>query len=858
MKRPAPDTAMDGDQANLQREHALLARVLELKQGDTAEQLSLKNIGDFLERTIASKGLEEGLQILAKAWRRSEEGGVVPSTWTGIAPLQETIQTLALTSLVAAPSDAKCRTLLALLAANVPPRFLDRLLSAAAEDPAIPQQILLEVAKPLRGRLINDLQSGHFNRLLRVLRSSKIYIEALIGPCKQELWAPPFEPKFVQRNRKREIVDKQKQGFSLQSESILGWVLTPSALDGALAPPSRKHLTESGAHEWSGLRRATRSRIDQLQKGTQMKLQTVRQEVSELIDVLVRGGDASRQAVLSWLGIVLSSAEQRGKQGHIAPDGFNFWPQYGQHIIDVLGHNEAPPFERSLPNMLLLQALHARIHGFPTSGCALNCFAELLRLCKPIKIEQANTLSAYFTLRTDVPELLGSWQKEARFGEKEQIEAATELAKSDPGFAKPPGDKTLFKSQVFWLASKGIGALLLPVAKEAFHTFQSIASYFYDKDPPNAEVGWREFLLGEAALKEPGFLDNLGHFLNLTFRFLQHVAAGGKQVLPPSEPTAEWHALPSTILENVLDVCDLYRDRQKKSNQLPTGIFAILDPDPILTTLCIVMASDWHVRDPSLRGRAVKLMHRLCFSFHSWQEKLNVSPLRENLIPCLVGVFTGVEKAILSYYDLAYRYKYELRIPVMDLFDLALQNEAHRRVLDGFVKGEGNERFLKLLTQLINDSNSQIEEAIRTLKDYRKDKIEQAEQATRAAATSSHDEEVLDDDQTAEGEDVYRRSRMNYKEHAKKYFALASKTWKTLWLLCKHCAETIVDGRTTLEQLLHTSLDAQLHHLVGPEMKNIKATPAEYDELSFDPKELIRQVAEMYLFLARTDRKSVV
>eukprot|EP00913_Durusdinium_trenchii_P008682 g8155.t1 len=71
----------------------------------------------------------------------------------------------------------------------------------------------------------------------------------------------------------------------------------------------------------------------------------------------------------------------------------------------------------------------------------------------------------------------------------------------------------------------------------------------------------------------------------------------------------------------------------------------------------------------------------------------------------------------MSYYDLSYRYKYELRVPVMDLFDLTLQTEGHRQVLDQFIRGEGNDKFLKLLTQLINDSNSQIEEAIRTVKD---------------------------------------------------------------------------------------------------------------------------------------------
>lgn len=99
---------------------------------------------------------------------------------------------------------------------------------------------------------------------------------------------------------------------------------------------------------------------------------------------------------------------------------------------------------------------------------------------------------------------------------------------------------------------------------------------------------------------------------------------------------------------------------------------------------------------------------------------------------------------------------------------------------------------------------------------------------------------------------------MNYKEHAKKYFGLAARTWKQMWLLCKLCAPVIVEGRATLEQLLHSSLDAQLHYLVGPEMKSIKASPQEYDELGFNPKELVKQIAESYLFLVRANKDEVV
>merc|ERR1712178_367117 len=83
------------------------------------------------------------------------------------------------------------------------------------------------------------------------------------------------------------------------------------------------------------------------------------------------------------------------------------------------------------------------------------------------------------------------------------------------------------------------------------------------------------------------------------------------------------------------------------------------------------------------------------------------------------------------------------------------------------------------------------------------------------------------------------------------------RTWKQLRLMCQYCPDIIIDGRTVLEQLVHSTLNAQLHWLVGPEMKNIKATPQEYEEVNFDPKDSIKLVAEIYLFLVRANADEV-
>jgi hypothetical protein len=843
-------------------QNRILRKIFEIEADPI--KLTLDSVEKYLKDLAARKTLEESLTFMSNAMRRSTEGGIgVPSTWTGLPPLHEDLKNVAVERLKASTTGEKIKALSKVMDLPTPAKLLHALLAAAVDEAEVAGGLLLEICKPLKGRMLNNLKQTEFRKLVNAMKADKRYGQALVtSPCREEIWRPHFEPKFTWKNRKKEVIGCQREGFHLQAESVLGWILKPSALDAALSPPSQVHLTEAGTSEWSNVRQS-RHAIQNRQKSTQMKLIGAQQQASEFVDLMLRAGDEPRIAILTWLGTLMTAAEPRGSQGHVIPDGFNFWPQQGHHVIDVLGNDKNHPIERSFKHMLLLQSLQARIQGFPTSGVALNAFALLLHLTYPIKLETAGVISPYFAMREDISQFLGAWstKNEARFGDKEQVEKAMELAKADACFTAPPEtkDKVLISTEIFWLASKGVGTLFLPVAREAYHCFYGVAATYQDKAPQDSDVAWREYLLTEASVKEQGFIDKLSHLVNLQFRFLQTAAAGGKQTLPPPTPGPEWHALPSTMLENVLDICDLYRrDYEKKGGQIPTGIFATLDPNPILTTLCIVMASDDHVRDPSLRGRAVKLMHRLCFAFHSWQEKLNQPPLREHLIPCLVGVFVGVEKAIMSYYDLSYRYKYELRLPVMDLFDLALQQECHRKVLHEFVRGEGNERFLKLMTQLINDSNSQIEEAIKTLKDYQADKGKEIERASRPGR--QHDEQVLEDDNTGEGEDVYRRSRMNFKEHAKKYFSLSSRTWKQLWLLCKECAGPIIEGQggSILEQLLHTSLDAQLHFLVGPEMKNIKGTPAEYQELGFDPKDMVKKIAEILLFLVRVNRDEVL
>ena len=85
-------------------------KVLQLAQ-QPSQKLSVANVGEFLDqeasRIARERSLEEAVMFLAQGWRRSEEGGVVPSTWDGIGALQEAVLTSSLALLLSASSDQK-------------------------------------------------------------------------------------------------------------------------------------------------------------------------------------------------------------------------------------------------------------------------------------------------------------------------------------------------------------------------------------------------------------------------------------------------------------------------------------------------------------------------------------------------------------------------------------------------------------------------------------------------------------------------------------------------------------------------------------------------------------------------------
>merc|ERR1719181_54626 len=139
----------------------------------------------------------------------------------------------------------------------------------------------------------------------------------------------------------------------------------------------------------------------------------------------------------------------------------------------------------------------------------------------------------------------------------------------------------------------------------------------------------------------------------------------------------------------------------------------------------------------------------------TYQQLLETSPvLAHDIVPGCIRVFTAVEKTKQSYYDIRMQLKYQLRIPIMELFERVLPLAAHKKALKTFAS-EYSEEFLKFLNQMMNDATFQLGEGLDTLAEVRRLVREGGEAALQRPQASQVDQ----DEQNADGSDIYAQSR---------------------------------------------------------------------------------------------------
>jgi len=400
----------------------------------------------------------------------------------------------------------------------------------------------------------------------------------------------------------------------------------------------------------------------------------------------------------------------------------------------------------------------------------------------------------------------------------------------------------------------------------------------------NFEEFFAEWLSNDVVLGSPQFLGLLANLMSLTMSvFLgaafpelargagpndQPGAPFSSMAVPPATVTPEWSVLPSCILDDLIEVLEFYQ-RTTPPGQPPSEIFTRIDPNLLLYTIIFILGSGDHIRNPNVRGKAAQVLKSLS-QMPAFSHLISSHPCCvNNIVPSCIRVFTAVEKTKMSFYDIRMHVKFELRIPIMELFEGALALKEHREVLKRFAK-ERPEEFLKFANQLMNDSTHLLDEGMDALLEVRghgKGTSSSSGQgaADEPAAQQAHigaarGEELEADERNEQGEDIYRQSRHDPKEHCKRYMQMGHRTIRTLWNIAKDVPSVLVSDLVVLTQMLQSCLNSTMDRLVGPKCLQLKNQSGvkDFDEFNFKPRDLLSYVVEMYVCIARECKERAI
>eukprot|EP00396_MALV-II-16_sp_LP-1_P000354 gene354-265_t len=750
------------------------------------------------------------------------------------------------------------------------------------EDPQDGESSLRELFMPVLDVLMGRIKGRHFadmkiqdtNYLCGILCQKGPLTKMMVRHSTQFLPPPPtmfgVKPENV------------RQGFQLQMESFFGSLLCPTVLDAALYG-DRCVAKQNFANV--KYQRAATAALSHLRGQVAQQQEQTR----NVVNPILRCGDDCRERVLQWIALVLRGAEGRAKGANQIHEGGDV-----QGFLDTM--RDGLPMEQDLDMRLRLQLQRAKTQGFGTPGFALNLFCLIMDLVAPIKVGNAPTLDASLLACDD----LAAWllynfaTEEAKMADSEKVEAAKKitieaLGKKD---ASREEQSKLFKfpTQMWFLALKALHVVLLPTLKEAF-CYTCAVGTFQGRDMDKFERCFAEHLCHAVVLESEAFVGQTAHFVFYLFgAFIEHCGmtpgkpgkaldAGARAAdsfrnvsIPPSSVSPQWALLPAAVVNDLVELLTHFQNMMPPKSTKLHDIFHRLDAELLTLIMVFILGSGEHVKNPSIRAKVAKLMHT--WSRHQRFQDLmsNYPAVANNLMPAMIRVFTAVEKEKMSYYDIRFQLKYELRIPIMEMMEMLIPQKLHKEVLRKYAKTpEDEDTFLKFLNQMMNDATMQLDEGLDTLAAIRRRARGGAASSSSAnpngaAAGSNENGENNDEDALmgtgAAGVGVdrggYRRSRTDPKDHCKQYMKLGFRTIKTLWFVCKETPEILARKQHVLQQFLHSCLNACLDRLVGPKCMQLKGDARDFEEFKFKPKELLSMIAEMYLAVAKLEKDRVM
>ncbi|KAL3145548.1 hypothetical protein ABBQ32_003373 [Trebouxia sp. C0010 RCD-2024] len=362
----------------------------------------------------------------------------------------------------------------------------------------------------------------------------------------------------------------------------------------------------------------------------------------------------------------------------------------------------------------------------------------------------------------------------------------------------------------------------------------------------------------DTVLQEPGLLRNAVAFYRLMATWLLRLAypplaQGQMPFVPLPEPApAEFRALPEYFVD---DLCELMLYVGQAAPRSLEG----LQLEEIMIFMVVFMGSPGYVKNPFLRSRISEVlfvllqphpegdMRRRPQVAASVQTLIEGHPMvQQYLVRSLMKLYVDIEFTDRSnqFYE-----KFSTRANVGLLLEMLWNMPAHRQSWKALAAGksggqdpkgpaEGQHVHLQFCNMIINDSTYLLGEALEKLPQVRELEDLMANQAAW---------EALPKREQQEKESVLRQESGMIKHH----LTSSSIAVKTLEYTTTEVAATWLLPEMVLR--VANMLNYFLQFLTGPNRKQLKVK----DPLKFNwrPKELLPQLANIYLHLERADSK---
>ncbi|KAK4801358.1 hypothetical protein SAY86_021845 [Trapa natans] len=514
-----------------------------------------------------------------------------------------------------------------------------------------------------------------------------------------------------------------------------------------------------------------------------------------------------------------------------------------------------------------------------SSGMFVNLSAVMLRLCEPFldanltKREKIDpkyvfygnrlVLRPYTALHASEGEVI-EWinkypGKDKTAGQNSDVEnrmlQSQEATSSGSGQSSNSGNtKYLFICECFFMTARALNLgllkafsdfkLLVQDISRREDTLSTLKALQGQSPSPQLELGISRLekemelysqkkLCYEAQILRDGeFIQRALSFYRLMVVWLVSMVGGFKMPLPKDCPM-EFACMPEHFIEDAMELLIF-------ASRIPKALDGVV-LDDFMNLIIMFMASPEYIKNPFLRAKMVEVLNcwiprRSGFSvtaslFEGHQ--LSLEYLVRNLLKLYVDIeFTGSHN---QFYD-----KFNIRHNIAELLEYLWQVPSHRNAWRQIAKEEEKGVYLNFLNFLINDSIFLLDESLNKILELKELEAEMANVVEWERRPAQEREE---------------RTRLFRSQE--NIIQIDMKLANEGVTMLSYTSEQITAPFLLPEMVerVASMLNYFLLQLVGPQRRSL--TLKDPEKYEFRPKQLLKQIVRIYVYLARGDMKNI-